>query len=255
MQYFTLQDVIDAVDAELDIEGQEDVADSLVTREEKVDFINRAIRVAESEVHKLGLEDDYFRASQPLQLASGEDHYSLPTNIYANKILKIVYHNGTVIYEIKRLRRLAGRSIYEQIAYINQYGSAMNYQYYLKNDSIDFRNELVLCPASREDAPTAVDSAQIATIWYVRKANVVTQPDDMIDIPEGIDYIKQFYKCRVLSKQFRGVVPEGEIQDLESLRADMVSTLREMVPDENNLIEQDVSFYQDFDCYPNTGDY
>lgn len=246
-QYFTLGDVLTEIDEELDLTSQDGVADSLCTRSEKVGYVNRAIAVIESEIHKLGREDVYFRAAQPLQLAEGEQAYSLPTNIYGNKILQIVYHNGDIIYEIQRLRRLGGRSIYEQAAYIEQYGQANYYQYMIRNDGAAFRPEIWLYPASRETAPSDPDSQQIATIYYIRQANVVTQDDDIIDVPEGITYIKQFLKCRILSKQNMGSVPEDERNLLESYRADLVSVLREMVPDTNNLIDQDIGFYTDFD--------
>lgn len=254
-QLFTLSDIIDAVDNELDLIGQDGVADSLATRAEKVSHVNNAVSVIEKEVHKLGLEDEYFLATQPLMLDNGQQHYSLPTNIYANKIKKIIYAYGTTIYEIRRLRRQAGRSVPEQIAFIEQYGADNNwYQYLIKNDSIDFRPEIVLYPASRETVP---EDAPYVTIWYTRKANVLVEDDDMLDVPESFEYIQQFLKCRLMSKRFQGVVPEQEVALLESYRKDLIDVLTEMVPDEANEVEQDLSFYQSYDCdiYGGVGGY
>lgn len=243
MQFFTLGDLLTRLNQELDLTSSDPV-----TRNEKISYINQGIREAAAAIHKLGVEDQYFRASQPLNLNTGQSAYGLPTNIYGNKILKIMYKNGTDIYEIKRLRHRNNMSVEMQIAYIQEFGSAERYSYLIINDSAAFGNELTLYPTSRETSTTR------ATIWYVRLPNVVSQDDDIVDIPEFADFVLQFAKVKCLRKEFLGEAPEGEIEELERQRTLMVDTLAEMVPDENNLVDQDSSFYSDFDRW-DRGDY
>lgn len=250
MQYFTLSDLLTQLDRELDLTQEDGTGGdqfSFITREEKIDYINKGVHEAEREIHKLSLEDTYFRAKTYIPVSEGQQNYDLPSNIFGNKILRIMYAVDSVIYEILRLRRTRNMTIEEEIAYIEQYGQQLNYQYLLRNDgdvSVDapFRWELWFYPNLRITSETAV------TIWYIRQANVLNQDDDICDIPEFSDFIVQFAKVKCLEKEFlmQGP-PEYQVQKLEQLRQSMIATLTEMVPDEHNQIAQDVSFYEDFD--------
>lgn len=238
MQFPTLGDLITRLDRELDL-GTDDP----ISHAEKVDYVNDGIKEAESEIHKLGCEDEYFLASQALPLLTNRQAYPLPSNIYANKIRKIMYTVGTNIYRIDRLRRNKGVSIQEQAANILQFGGDINYQYLIKNDSAAFGNEIWLYPKSRETDSTAV------TIWYIRQANVVLEDNDIVDIPEFSAFVLQFAKVKCMRKIFMGNVPDNEVLELERQRENMVTTLREMVPDEDNQIDQEMGFYNDFDSW------
>lgn len=236
MTFNTLSDLLTRLNRELDLESNDSIG-----QQEKIDYINQGIREAAADIHKLGVEDQYFRASQPLPLDDGQAAYGLPTNIYGNKILRLVYAVGTEIYEIKRIRSRANMPLELAIANIALYGPDQRYQYVVTNDSSAFGNEITLYPTSRETNATAV------TCHYIRTPNVVAELDDIVDIPEFADFVVQFAKTKCLRKEFMGDVPEGEIAELERQRMLMVNTLSEMVPDENNVVDQDIGFYQDFD--------
>jgi len=239
LQFFTLSDLIEKLNARLNLSGE-----TFITTAEKIEYINEGIKEAEAEIHKMDLEDNYFRASQPLELAVDQSSYGLPTNIYANKILKIIYSSGGTIYEIRRLRRRNNSSVEEQIANIAANGSSDSYQYYVNNDSAAFGNEIVLTPTSRETSSTA------AKIWYIRQANVLAVDADICDIPEFYYFVLQYAKVMCLRKEFTGsTIPEGDFIELQRLRKLMISTLEEMVPDEDNKIDQDTQFYDDFNSW------
>lgn len=238
MQYFPLSDLITRLDQTMDLSEESDNT-GFITRLEKINYLNEGVDEAEAVIHTLGREARYFLASQPLNLSDGQQAYGLPTDIYGNKIVRVMYHNGTEIYEMKRMRRRNGMSVEEQIAYINQFGSNDPYQYIVKNDSASFGNEIWLYPEARET------SEDRATIWYIRNANSLAVNDDVCDIPEFADFVVQFARVRCFRKEFHGNVPPLELEILKDKKQLMVDTLTNMVVDENSELEQDWSHYDE----------
>src|SRR5574343_1459592 len=85
---------------DLDLETED-----FVQAAELLGYVNEAIDECESEIHKLGMEDHYFTSRAYLPLVINEEEYELPSNIYANKIRRVMYHKGNIIFPVRRLRK------------------------------------------------------------------------------------------------------------------------------------------------------
>src|SRR6185503_10480631 len=85
------------VERDLDLEEENFIQD-----EEMLEYFNEALREAEAEV--LAIYEDYLLDSASLALVIGTSKYDLPNGIYDSKIRGVIYSNGSIIYEIKRIR-------------------------------------------------------------------------------------------------------------------------------------------------------
>lgn len=138
---------------------------------ELVGYFNEAIGEAEAEIH--GTREDYFLKSYSFPCALGVNSYSLPDDIYINKIRGFVYSNGTIIYDIKRIR--AWRE-FNNIALTQSFGPNDDYRYIIQNTSPG-NIQLLLVPKARETAvlPQLNPSTPASwftpmVLWYLRNA-------------------------------------------------------------------------------------
>lgn len=230
MRDWTYTELKTKVENDLDL-----VNEVSITSVEWLGYFNEAIDEAEAEIHKLGLEDEYFLDSAFLALVSGTSAYAMPTNIYANKIRGIVYQNGGEIYPVNRVR---GQNKFSQIADIEyENNSQMAFQYFFSNPAASGRRINIL------PTPT-VTSSSIMKVWFIRNATRMTTGADVLDIPEFANFVLSFVKVRILQKEGDSRV-ELEAMNLAAQRKLMVDTLTEMVPDEENTIPADVSHYEE----------
>jgi hypothetical protein len=237
MRVWTYEEVRDRVLKDLDLEDED-----FVQPDEMVGYCNEAIDEAEAEIHKI--HEDYFLTSSAITMVANQaTGYSLPADIYANKIRKLVYANGSVIYEVPRLR---GTKIFQQIAEIAYAGSNEDYSYFLKNADADTGVKLFLTPVARE-------SGAYLTLWYLRNANRVPLIADgslaateaaKIDIPEFVNFVIQWMKVRCYEKDMDPRL-EAAISVLQQQRKMMVETLTGMVVDDDDTIPMDTSFYDE----------
>lgn len=222
----------------LDLDLQEE---DFVDADELVGYFNDAIDEAEAEILKL--HEDYFLCDANLTLVSGTADYALPDTIYANKIRKVLYINGTNIYTVARMR---GSDRFEEMARITAQSSSEDYRYNLKNASAAAGVKFTLVPPARE-------SGAFIKIWHIRNANRIPLIADgtlmateaaLIDLPECMPFIFAHVKARVLAKDFDPRLPmaTGELQNQRKL---MIDTLTEMVPDDDTTVLADLSFYHD----------
>jgi hypothetical protein len=221
---WTYLEIKQKVEADLDLADEDLVQDS-----EMRGYCNEAIDDAEAEIHSI--YEDYFFTSASLALVDGESLVDLPTDIYANKIRLIQYDNGSDKYPIARLKP----SQLKEIANVEE---GDRYRYLIMNSSSD-GSQIKLYPAAQED------SSDNVTIYYIRNATRIEEDSDECDIPEFTNFIIQFMKVRCIEKELG---PEGARDakaELERVRKLMVDTLTAMVPDNENLLEQDVSFYEE----------
>lgn len=282
--------------------------ESFITLSEILTYTEEAIRFCEAEIHKLNIEDQYFLAQAPLALVSGKSDYDMPGNIYANKILRVVYSKGSDIFPVKRSRH-SGR--FENRENLRQYGassSAWIWEYSLYNNDSRSGTKFRLYPTPSEssvvtsvtgdltngsavvsnmsstsgisigdfvtgssipdgarvqsvDSATQVTlgSAAIATavtepltftedrliIWFIREAAVPTVTTDVIDVPEYWNFVAQYVLVECLKKELGNPRIQTEGPKLEQLRTQMLETLANMVPDQNDEIEKDMDFYFD----------
>lgn len=200
--------------------------EGFITETELLGYVNRAIDEAEQIF--MQIYDKYFEYEATISLVSGTDEYAFPSDIYATKALLIQYSNGSQKYPVERIRNL------KDIAYVQD---NERYRYRIVNDPTDgFRIKIY---------PTPTETSTNMTIYYLRNANEVTADSDVIDLPEASGYIEQHTKDSCRNKEMGTMFsapPSEALQRQESL---LRATLSDMVPDEDNRIYADTSFYED----------
>jgi hypothetical protein len=228
MEYKTYSDIATKIKNDLDL-----IDESFITPAELMGYCNEAIDNAEAEI--LTLSEDYFLTKATINLVAGQDSYDLPSDIYANKIRGLIYSSNGLIYKLHRIREL---DRFEEVAWIKQYASSdPRYQFLITNPAAGYP-KLVLYPT-----PAASATAPI-TVWYIRNAKRITTGTDLVEIPEFGRYIEQFMKVRCYEKEGHPNL-DYAVAQLEKYYQQMVSTLREMVPDYDNEIEQQLNPYQE----------
>lgn len=227
-EYWTWQMIRDKIERDLDLQ-----AEIFIDPNELIAYANEAIREAEAEIHDI--YEDYFLSRTPLTFVSLQEEYSLPTDLYAHKIRRIIYKNGAKVYAIDRIKDWKK---FEEYALENINKSSTTYCYFLINTTPG-APKILLSPPSKEDGA-------FATIWYLRKANRLVNLTDICDIPEFINFVLQYMKVRCYEKEQGNPNLQKAVADLEQQRAQMTSTLSSMVPDAMNEIEPDLSMYTEF---------
>lgn len=69
------------------------INEPFIQDEELVGYMNEAIKDAQTAIHNLGIEGGYFLTPACLNLVSNQQAYSLPSDIYANKIMGMFFQN------------------------------------------------------------------------------------------------------------------------------------------------------------------
>lgn len=222
--------------AELEAKVQKDLdmqEELFVTPTEMMGYCNEAIDEAEAEIMKI--HEDYFLTSDSIALVNGTSDYDLPDDIYAQKIRGITYNDGSQVYEVRRIRN------YHKFLRIAESGLANNaqedYQYYLKNPGTADGYQMVLVPPSRED------SSDNVTLWYIRNAERITDSGDVLDIPEFANFVMAYMKAMCRAKENGGEMPSDAAALVQQQRKQMVDTLTEQVPDDDNTVQMDLSHY------------
>lgn len=211
------------LEKELDLEDE-----TFITEDEMLSYFNEAVDMVEAAIHNI--YEDYFLTTAPLAITSGTAAYNLPSDVYAQKIRKVLYNdNGSLKYEIRRIKRI------EDTLYIEQ---ADLFGYILMNSgSLGMKMTLF---------PTPSVSNSNITVWYLRNAKRFELDTDVCDIPEFTSVVVQFVRYKCLTKE--GHPDAGQAaQDLERMKQEMVDTLTARVPDEDNTVLKDTTFYRDFD--------
>lgn len=244
MKLWTFAEVNQKVRADLDLQDQ-----VFITPDEMVGYVNEAIHEAESEILKIN--EDYFLQTAPLALVQGQNIYSLPTDIYGQKLRSIIYSQGSVQYPIKRIR---GANKFEIQIMIDTYGVNDDYMYILLNANAGQQNQIRIAPTSRETSSANVN------LWYIRSAQRVKQaseqapvikPTDpnsaaqlatILDIPEFSTFIIDFTKYKCLLKDTDPRLPEQQAI-MQNQRKMMIDSLTGQVPDDDDIIIPDMSFY------------
>lgn len=217
------------------IERDLDLQDEIfITQTELLGYANEAIDEAEQEV--LTIYEDYFLTSEALPLVQGTAEYALPADIWAHKIRAILYNNSTRKYPIRRI---------QQLPHVNDVESTDEFYRYLLVNSLTAGPQIKLFPASLETSSTNV------TIWFIRNAREIVLDTDVIDVPEAHKFIMQHIKLRCYEKEGSPNQDKAQV-DLERERKLLVDSLSAMIPDEDNHMQMDTSFYEDFDLefYP-----
>lgn len=236
MAFWTLQNFKSKIDKELDLENED-----IVQPEEFVGYVNDGVREVVAEMIKLSVEDTYFHKFVNYPLVANQPDYSLPIDIFANKIKALVYNDDTAIYRIRRLR---GREIYARMESLQKYATSENRPvcYALFNASVTAGYSLKIIPTPRVNVPTV-------TMYYVRQANELSLNDvgtGLIDCPEEfIQFLVAFVKVKCLAKEIGNPNLQMAMQDEDRCRTNMIQTLTDQVEDSDNTIPLDLSHYEE----------
>lgn len=236
MRYWTWEEIKEKIEAECDLEDE-----SFVRPKELLSYANEAIDEAEAEI--IGLYQDYMLTYKDYPVVAGaldaenSGYLTLPENIYANKIRKIIYYQGyvgnTTFWVVNRLKESTKFLAKASGEALNQ--STRVYEYMIVNRAAgDVRVEFT---------PTIQESG-VMRVWYLRNANRLVELTDICDIPEFTSFVIAYIKTKVYEKEGHPLLGDASAR-LEKARAQMVGTLQEMVPDAENQIEADFESYEE----------
>lgn len=204
MKVWTYGEMSDKVESDLDLQDE-----IFIKPNEMVGYFNEGTTEAASEIYELN--EDYFLTRYFLPVIAGTRRYELPPTIFANRIRNVLYKNGSIIYEIDRLRR---RGKFEAMAIIDQFGMSDDYVYSLWNDTPG-QAYLEFYPQMRDTAILAPVGSIVAPIVmsFIRDNNRVPIIGEYCN-PElcavsqvniGTDVITTFSGSRTLGIPQRGI--------------------------------------------------
>jgi hypothetical protein len=229
MQFYTYAELKDVVLNETGTIGQE-----IVSELELKSFFNSAIKECESEIN--GIYEDYFLVRfTPINVVANQANYALPTNLFASKIRSVVFRDGSDIYPV---RKMTGTQNFLDIEMNEYYQTTEDYQFIIVNNPTTFLPEIFLTPTPQSTVANGL------VIWGWRLSNKMVSDSSICDIPEFYSFIISYVKARIFTKlgDPRTGIAQG---DLERERMLMKDTLSNMVPNGDNLLPMDLSFYGD----------
>lgn len=217
-------------DLKTKLENDLDLIDEdFITETELLGYLNEAIDDCEAIIHNLGLEAKYFKTTDTLTLVNGTSDYSMPSDIYANKLIGVYYINGGKKYRIDKRR--------SQDAILDDTTGA-DYEYDILNLTAGIKMRLY---------PTPSESGAYIQRYYIRNVRALTTSvasTNTCEIPESSNFVIQHVKCRVYEKEGNPNLPEAKVA-LQQQYDLMVQNLQEFTQDNNNQIIPDLSHYQD----------
>lgn len=230
MRYWTWGEIKAKIEAECDLEDED-----FVRSNELLSYANEAIDEAEAEIH--GLYEDYFLTRKSVTVQTGDtllDINAEMPDIYADKIRRIIFqgNNSSSTYTVPRLRDWKK---FEQKALTEANLTTDLYQYMLIN-STPGQPQIMWSPE--------INEAGTMIIWYLRNANRLSVDADICDIPEFVNFVIAFLKVKVMGKEGHPGYQDA-VMELEKQRAQMTSSLQSRVPDADNDLEMDISYYED----------
>jgi len=229
-KYWTLEEIQTKVRRDLDLEGE-----VFITEDELIDYINEGIDEAEAEIH--AIYEDYFLTDYFVPLVTGEKEYSLPTDIYAHKIRKIIFSDDqSKTYEVARIPESAK---FSDIALTERFRSTEFYRYLIVNTTPG-DPKVYFVPAIREND---ADPSRMR-IWYLRNANRLSISADVCDIPEFVHFVIAYTKLRCMEKEGHIGMDSWALKT-ERQRQLMVNTLSNMIPDGATRVEPEMTYYEE----------
>lgn len=231
MAFKTLDEIRSKIARDLDLEEEE-----FIQPEEMIEYINDAISRAEAHIVKLGLRDKYFLTRDSIDMISGQEDYELPETIYANKILNVIFENGSELYAMNPIDSM---DMFENIQYLNKYDESDLYRYLIRHDEPG-EERLQIVPTPRDNVTDGI------TVWFYRDAHRLSEDTDVCDLPEiALQYLYQYVKKMIYEKE-RGpswMTAKEELKEAETL---MVDTLSQQIADPKmSELEKDLSVYRE----------
>ncbi len=81
-------------------------------------------------------------------------------------------------------------------------------------------------------------------LWHLRNPARVYVDSDLMDIPESTNYVMQYVKVRCYEKEGHPML-EKAIPDLERERLRMIDLLTERIPDDDTIVQGDMTLYNE----------
>ena len=235
----TLAEIRQQVIDDLDLDEQDFISEEDLTR-----WTNDAIQVAEGEIHTL--YEDYFLASEDISITYGSSQYvDYPADIYANKIRKVIFTDGTgtssSTHEVRRVRDILKA---EEDDIYNTQTSTPVLQWSPYNGAADGR-KIRLYPSTGRTGTLI--------IYYIRNAKRLVEAADETDIDEFSRFLVQYVKTQAYLKDGDKRAEDSKALE-EQYKSEMILTLSDMVPDDNNEVMMDLSHYNEM-VGGNNGDF
>lgn len=209
-------------------------SEDFITDQEWKDYFNEGVDQVEAVIHTL--YEDYFLRRNETSLVNGTKTYSLPSDIYANKIRAVIYTDGSEVYPIDRIG-IRHDKFWE--LEVNDLSEDLEYEYTLINNNTTDGVQIRLVPT-----PSNEPASGKMIIWYIRNATKYSADTDVCDLPEFSDVILQYVKVQAYEKEKNSNLPVAAAK-LQNLLKNMQDTLSNMVPDGDNRIQADLSHYEE----------
>ncbi len=227
----TLLDIKNHVKSDLDLFDEDWVDDADITR-----WTNEGIKAAEAEIHTL-YEDYFLVQADPIAITRGDNLVDYPSDIYGNKIRKVYFReeltSSTSNHIVRRytgdLTKLINREIDN-------------------NDSTDPILQWIPINTASDGRKIRLSPEQGRTgyiiIWYIRNAAQLSADTDVLDIDEFQNFVIQYVKTQAYLKDGDIRADDSKVLQ-EQYKQDMINTLSDMTPNQENELDMDFSFYRD----------
>lgn len=225
--YITYGEIKQRVQDQLDLEDE-----VFIDASEMLQYCQDAIKKCEAKIHTL--YEDYFADKVALTLVAGQNEYDLPSTIYADKIRRVVFREGQTIYPVLKFKNFHQ---FERIEHAENYDTNGQYRYWLRNAPTG--KKMVMVPNIRQGSP-----GELCNVYFLRRAIRPTVDSDLVDIPEFYSFIVAYMKMQCYAKEGH---PNYQLAaaEVDDETKEMENTLSNRVPDDENEIPLDLSFYAD----------
>lgn len=225
-------------DLKIQLEKEIDTEDETFVQDTEVQgYFNSGITLIESEIIKLGLREQYLSKEAFISTVQDQTDYSIPTDMVANKIRKMVYRNnsGNIVYTLKPLRT---EDSFETEDMYAQYVASEYYRYTIYK--VGELNKLRLTPRALNSVTNAI------RVIYFGKLNRYTADTIDCDVPDiCYELLLSYVRYRIYGKESHQNT-NGERTDMVGWLTLMRETLQNQVADPDmDIMDGDYSHYEE----------
>lgn len=226
----TLKQIRDQVISDLDLEEELWINDNELNV-----WINEAIKSAEAQIHTL-YEDYFLCESDPISISVGTQLVDYPSDIYANKVRKIIFTDGTGTHTASHEVRRVNNLLEGKTADLYSSDTALPILRWTPINKAGEGRKIRLFPETGRDG--------VLYIWYIREVSRLVADGDVCEIDEFEHYIVQYAKTKAYLKDGDPRADDSKVLE-EQYKQDMINTLSDMVPDKNTELVMDLDHYDD----------
>lgn len=216
--------------------------DPMISETFLIQKVNDSLQEIQGHINKQ--YEDYFLTYSTYQMNSSESQqteYNLPTDIFMNKIRRVIYHRGSTplnnnsdTYKMNRLQ-----NIDDAHAFVG--GERYNYMLIdrpVTGEAVDYRTKLVTFPYGANDN-------DYFTVWYIRELATVSSTGDTVDLP-FMRYLVEDVKYKCLEKDIgnpmASIIASNRKEQLDLMQASIANKIPD---DQSGYIRPDTSHYED----------